>query len=135
MTSFIPGRSVRFAVVRAISSELLSLVSRGNPPSRALVWPLFLTCSTADTEDIRKDPETRTIECVVIGHEYGLLVQTREGASKRVGLVRFKCEFLIDGRMRGYDDYSDGKWKWTYKVEKVDLRDYFPGSVRTVYLG
>ncbi|RFN44522.1 hypothetical protein FIE12Z_11236 [Fusarium flagelliforme] len=130
----IPRESVRFAVVRSTGSELLSPISRQSSTFRALVWPLFLTCSTADTEDIWKDPGTRTIECVVIGHEYGLLVQTRNGVSKRVGLVRFKCEFLIDGRMRSYNDL-DEKWKWSYKVEEVDLRDYFPGSVRTVYLG
>ncbi|RBR18917.1 uncharacterized protein FIESC28_05839 [Fusarium coffeatum] len=93
MRNFISGDSVRFAAVRTIGSEVLSLVSDQSSTSRALVWPLFLTCSTADTEDIRKDPDTRTIECVVIGDEYGLLVQTRDGVSKRVGLMRFESDY------------------------------------------
>ena len=71
---------------------------------------------------------------MVIGDEYGLLVQTKDRVSKRVGLVRFKCEFLMNGRMRS-DDALDEKWNWCYEAKKVDWGDYFPSSVRTVYLG
>ena len=134
MRSFVPEGRVCFFVVRSTGFELLWPVSRRYPTSKALVWPLDLTCTTADIEDIRKGPETWTIECVVIGHRYGLLVQTRDGVSKRVGLVRFECAFLIDGQMRSLDQL-DRKWECNDEIEKVDLTDYFPGVVRTVYLG
>jgi hypothetical protein len=111
---------------------------------RGLVWLLDLTHGGAtrssdlafDTDTINLNP--MTLRCIVIGYDCGMIVQSSNGISKRVGLLRFKGEFFENGRLRsneyGYHD-DDVSWPWTNSVQSRDLRDHFPSVVQTVRLG
>jgi hypothetical protein len=111
---------------------------------RGLVWSLDLTHGGAtsssdlafDTDNINLNP--MTLRCIVISYDYGMIVQSSNGISKRVGLLRFEGDFFENGRLRsneyGYHD-DDVSWPWTDSVQSRDLRDHFPSVVQTVRLG
>ncbi|PSN60073.1 HET-domain-containing protein [Corynespora cassiicola Philippines] len=117
------GDSTTFSVVHYIGSR-----------RKALVWPLSFTHSLPNTHDICHEPGKMTVVCVIIAHKYGLLVQSRGGVSKRVGLVRLEATCLTNGQfLFGLDDPS--AWEWTKDVQKRDLRDYFSHNIQSVRLG
>jgi hypothetical protein len=111
---------------------------------RGLVWYLDLTKGGATTSsDLSFDTDTvnlnsMTLRCIVISYDRGMIVQSSNGISKRVGMLRFKGDFFENGRLRrnknGNYDF-DVSWPWADSVESMDLRDYFTGVVQTVRLG
>ncbi|VUC27618.1 unnamed protein product [Clonostachys rosea] len=113
-------------------------------PERGIVWSLDLTHGGAtSTSDLTFDTDTinfnpMTLRCIVIGHDCGMIVQSSNGISKRVGLLRFEGEFFENGRLRtneyGWHD-ERSSWPWIDSVKSRDLRDYFPGVVQTIRLG
>ncbi|KAF5620275.1 hypothetical protein F52700_11597 [Fusarium sp. NRRL 52700] len=122
------------------------LVEKNIGAGRGLVWPLDLTHGgVTSSSDLAFDTDTDTIKprpltlrCIVIGHDRGMIVQSRNGICKRVGLLRFEGGFFENGRVLGdgYGYHDDREiWPWTASVPSRDLRDHFPGVERTVRLG
>ncbi|KAH7175045.1 uncharacterized protein B0J16DRAFT_388872 [Fusarium flagelliforme] len=127
------GTWTHFIVQKAIGS-----------PDRGLFWSLSLThggetrCSDLSFVADAMDPKPMILRCIVISHDCGMIVQSSKGISKRVGLLRFRGEFFDNGRLRirkggGMDPST--RWQWVKLVESRDLRDHFPGVLRTIRLG
>ncbi|KAF5975678.1 hypothetical protein FBULB1_7254 [Fusarium bulbicola] len=113
-------------------------------PERGIMWSLDLTGGGAasisqfafDTDITGLNP--MTLRCIVTGYDYGMIVQSSNGISRRVGLLCFEGEFFENGRMSTdeYGHHDDSViWPWTASVQNRDLRDHFPGVERTVRLG
>ncbi|KAF5619011.1 hypothetical protein F25303_12910 [Fusarium sp. NRRL 25303] len=122
------------------------VVQKNIGAGRGLVWSLDLTHGgVTSSSDLAFDTDTETINlrpltlrCIVIGHGRGMIVQSSNGISKRVGLLRYEGEFFENGRVSGDGyGYHDDKiiWPWTDSVLSRDIRDHFPGVERTVRLG
>lgn len=113
-------------------------------PDTGLFWSLHLThggptcCSDLSFVADATDPRLMILRCIVISHDYGMIVQSSNGISKRVGLLRFRGEFFENGRLeiskRGGMDPGT-RWPWVKSVGSRDLRDHFHGVVRTIRLG
>lgn len=127
------GKWTHFVVEKSIGAS-----------ERGLVWYLDLTHGGAtSSSDLIFDNDTTnlnpmTLRCIAISYDYGMIVQSSNGISKRVGLLRFEGEFFEGGRLRcneyGYHD-DRVSWPWTDSVQSRDLRDYFPSVSQTVRLG
>ncbi|SPJ76037.1 related to tol protein [Fusarium torulosum] len=111
-------------------------------PERGLVWSLYLTHGGAtSSSDLAFDTinlNPMTLQCIVIGYDCGIIVQSTNGISKRVGLLRFEGDVFENGRLRSNEyGYHDDRvsWPWTDWVQSRDLRDHFKSVVQTVRLG
>ncbi|KAF5691965.1 hypothetical protein FCIRC_151 [Fusarium circinatum] len=113
-------------------------------PERGIVWSLDLTRGGAvsisqlafDGDTISLNP--MTLRCIVISYDHGMIVQSSNGISRRVGLLCFEGEFFENGRISTdeYGHHDDSLiWPWTASVQSRDLKDYFLGVERTVRLG
>ncbi|KAH6954482.1 heterokaryon incompatibility protein-domain-containing protein [Fusarium avenaceum] len=112
--------------------------------NRGLVWYLDLTNGGATgSSDLVFDTgiinlNLMRLRCIVIGYDRGMVVQSSNGISRRVGLLTFEGEFFENGRVRsneyGYHN-DDVSWPWTDSVHSRDLRDHFTSVVQTVRLG
>ena len=113
-------------------------------PGRGVFWSLSLThggatsCSDLSFVADAPDPKPMILRCIVVSHDYGMIVQSNNGIFRRLGLLRFRGEFFRNDSSRISDSEGMGsstRWQSVKSVESRNLRDHFPGIVRTIRLG
>ncbi|KAJ8115583.1 hypothetical protein OPT61_g2791 [Boeremia exigua] len=126
-------------------SVQFAIIKPGLVRTIGLIWPILRTAGTSRVDCICEEQELGCFECVVVSQDQGLVVHSRDGLSKRVGIVSLASKFIVGGTFMDWtdDDFgNDSTGRYT-KVPRelqedfstTDLREHFPCAIKTIRLG